>query len=262
MPGISSKATASLKRLAAIINRYEQQTSFEVIEMRVWDVHPGYLSRSSLLGQHVEIHAVYSVITGKKQGYARHPETMRWRNHLAELVRIHDLTVGEMLLRGFEHNSPLHFEPATDSVSLTYVDSPRRQFELLVEKYTQKNQQGRIPLPRINSEFWAHHHYSVLARGVEGYKLAASKLRSLPARELSDSFVTYITEILRQPVESDALNEVAERILHLIEDRVDRAEQLRKKSRGELWRSCFHMAEKYHLRTLLQSTIFADTILP
>ncbi|MDD4764978.1 MAG: pyrimidine dimer DNA glycosylase/endonuclease V, partial [Atribacterota bacterium] len=28
--------------------------------MRVWDVHPGYLSDKSLLGEHVEIHALFS----------------------------------------------------------------------------------------------------------------------------------------------------------------------------------------------------------
>ncbi|MFW5896791.1 MAG: pyrimidine dimer DNA glycosylase/endonuclease V, partial [Bacillota bacterium] len=30
--------------------------------MRVWDIHPGYLDRGGLLGQHAEIHAVWSVL--------------------------------------------------------------------------------------------------------------------------------------------------------------------------------------------------------
>lgn len=35
--------------------------------MRVWDLHPGYLSRQSLLGQHAEIHAVHAVIYDQKK---------------------------------------------------------------------------------------------------------------------------------------------------------------------------------------------------
>ena len=75
--------------------------------MRVWDIHPGYLSRQSLLGQHVEIHAIYNVLDQEKKGYANHPETRRWADNLDILKTRHDQTVLEMLLRGYRHQSPI-----------------------------------------------------------------------------------------------------------------------------------------------------------
>ena len=38
-----------------------------MVVIRVWDVHPGYLSRTRLLGEHREIHAVWTVITEEKK---------------------------------------------------------------------------------------------------------------------------------------------------------------------------------------------------
>jgi len=34
--------------------------------MRIWDIHPGYLNRQSLLGEHRELHGIFSIITNKK----------------------------------------------------------------------------------------------------------------------------------------------------------------------------------------------------
>ena len=39
--------------------------------MRVWDLAAGYLNRQSLLGEHRELHGIYSIITENKAGYAR-----------------------------------------------------------------------------------------------------------------------------------------------------------------------------------------------
>ena len=140
--------------------------------MRVWDIHPGYLSTRSLLGEHAEIHALYSIISKKKSGYSMHPETRRWTGHLEFLVIRHSLIVEEMTLRGFCHNSPCpsagSMESKIDHVS--YIDLPEGQFEILRKKYNQKNQRGRIPLPRTGSEFWSHHKYSVMGRGYQYYR--------------------------------------------------------------------------------------------
>jgi len=46
--------------------------------MRIWDLSPGYLNRDSLLGEHRELHGLYSILVNGKQGYSRHPETLRW----------------------------------------------------------------------------------------------------------------------------------------------------------------------------------------
>jgi hypothetical protein len=43
--------------------------------MRIWDISPKRLCRNHLLGEHRELHAVWSVLTKGKKGYARHPET-------------------------------------------------------------------------------------------------------------------------------------------------------------------------------------------
>ena len=34
--------------------------------MRIWDVNPGYLNRQSLLGEHRELHAIFSIIKNNK----------------------------------------------------------------------------------------------------------------------------------------------------------------------------------------------------
>jgi hypothetical protein len=75
--------------------------------MRVWDVPPAALCNRHLLAQHNEIHVIWNVITLGRRGFSRHPETLRWHGRLAALRGRHEATVGEMLLRGFRHLSPL-----------------------------------------------------------------------------------------------------------------------------------------------------------
>ena len=83
-----------------------------------------------LLGEHRELHAVWSILTTGKRGYARHPETLRWRGRLAALYARHDEQVQEMRRRGFQemrrrgfrHRSPLEAALATGD---------RRERELL-----------------------------------------------------------------------------------------------------------------------------------
>ena len=64
--------------------------------MRVWDVTPGYLNRQSLLGEHREIHAMVSILTHGKTGYARHPDMRRWAKARWALQMRHDLAFSEM----------------------------------------------------------------------------------------------------------------------------------------------------------------------
>jgi hypothetical protein len=124
--------------------------------MRVWDIHPGFLNRQSLLGEHREIHAIHTVLTQHKKGYSRHPETLRWRNHLAALWLRHEQVVAEMRVRGFNHFSPLP-APQTEIIwPSAFIDAPGRQFGLLAEKYKAK-EQGRIPLPASVGELLASH---------------------------------------------------------------------------------------------------------
>ena len=103
--------------------------------MRIWDVAPRRLCRNHLLGEHRELHAVWVILTQGKKGYARHPETLRWRGSLKALYLRHAKLVAEMACRGYSHRSPLDKRLATGRATQNkYIDPPRRQLKLLREK--------------------------------------------------------------------------------------------------------------------------------
>ena len=54
---------------------------------------PDRFCRAHLLGEHRELHAIWSVLTGDKAGYRKHPETLRWENRLAALYARHTALV-------------------------------------------------------------------------------------------------------------------------------------------------------------------------
>ena len=81
--------------------------------MRIWDLPPEVLCRNHLLGEHRELHAIWSILTNNKKGYSRHPEVIRWRGRLKALYLRHQILVAEMGNRGFRHNSPLLKKLAT-----------------------------------------------------------------------------------------------------------------------------------------------------
>jgi hypothetical protein len=137
--------------------------------MRVWDIHPGYLNRESLLGEHREVHALISIISKNKRGYARHPETRRWKGHLGSLRRRHALLVAEMQLRGYRHASPAPHRGLPGRWPERFVDFPGAQFQILQAKYATRRP-GRIPLPIRAPQLWAHHKYSIMARDPRLYK--------------------------------------------------------------------------------------------
>ena len=106
--------------------------------MRIWDISPKKLCRNHLLGEHRELHAIWSVIVNGKKGYARHPETLRWKGKLKALYGRHEALVSEMAARGYRHLSPLAKRQATGSAKQTsYVDRPRKQIVILRNKQCQ-----------------------------------------------------------------------------------------------------------------------------
>lgn len=103
--------------------------------MRIWDLAPSALCRKHLLGEHRELHAIWSVLTRNKKGYSKHPETLRWKGKLKALYKRHDRLVSEMKTRGYNHNSPLDKTLATGkAVQDEYVDSPKKQLLILKKK--------------------------------------------------------------------------------------------------------------------------------
>ncbi len=103
--------------------------------MRIWDLEPARLCRQHLLGEHRELHALWVILTKEKTGYARHPETRRWRGKLAALYRRHEALVAEMARRGYRHATPL---AAAAAVGLAeqkeYTDTPGEQIRILRAK--------------------------------------------------------------------------------------------------------------------------------
>lgn len=103
--------------------------------MRIWDISPKKLCRNHLLGEHRELHAIWSVLVNNKSGYAHHPETLRWKGKLKALFGRHEALVSEMTERGYRHRSPLAKRQATGSARQTvFVDTPRAQIGILRSK--------------------------------------------------------------------------------------------------------------------------------
>lgn len=96
--------------------------------MRIWDLPPEKLCRQHLLGEHRELHALWSIITENKSGYSKHPETLRWVGKLGALYKRHDFLVKEMKKRSYNHKTPLNKKFATGMKEQdTYVDSLGQQ---------------------------------------------------------------------------------------------------------------------------------------
>ncbi len=204
--------------------------------MRIWDLHPGYLNRQSLLGEHRELHGIYTVLTEDRRGYSRHPETLRWVGHLDGLCRRHALLVAEMELRGYRHNSPLPASvsappvpaspPLPASVSappvpaspvrtvlwpVRFVDPPGRQLQILLRKYLDR-ECGRIPLPRSAQELWAQHKYSAMARNPALYRQLGRGVAVLRGRLGVDWLAEELVLLLRQPPSPGPLKDA---LLHM-----------------------------------------------
>jgi hypothetical protein len=103
--------------------------------MRIWDIPPQKLCRNHLLGEHRELHAVWSILTKHKKGYSHHPEVLRWKGKLKALSLRHGQLVREMAQRGYRHQSRLPVRLATGSARQdVLLHSLRRQVVILRNK--------------------------------------------------------------------------------------------------------------------------------
>jgi hypothetical protein len=103
--------------------------------MRIWDIAPEQLCRNHLLGEHRELHAIWSILIHKKKGYAHHPETLRWKGKQKALYLRHEQVVKEMLQRSYRHLSPFEIKFATgDDQQDVFLDSHDEQIRLLQNK--------------------------------------------------------------------------------------------------------------------------------
>jgi hypothetical protein len=103
--------------------------------MRIWDVEPHRLCRNHLLGEHRELHAIWTILNEGQKGYSRHPETLRWQGKLKALYVRHEKLSAEMQMRGFQHNSPLDAKLAVGKpLQDEFVDPLAKQLDILRKK--------------------------------------------------------------------------------------------------------------------------------
>ena len=170
--------------------------------MRIWDIDAGFLNGQSLLGEHRELHGIFSILQNNKKGYSRHPETLRWQGRLKSLEIRHGLIVEEMHLRGFNHQSPVSAGPGDPVWPEAFIDLPRDQFGLLKTKYRDKKP-GRIPLPKNALDLWAFHKYSVMARDPGLYRTMGPDVAR--NRISFETLCRDLVPILRTPPEKQRL---------------------------------------------------------
>jgi hypothetical protein len=103
--------------------------------LRVWDIPAGRMCRNYLLGEHRELHAIWSILTEGKKGYSKHPDVLRWRRKLKALYLRHGALVDEMEGRGFKHGSTFDVRLASGcGVQDEFVDSVEEQARILRRK--------------------------------------------------------------------------------------------------------------------------------
>lgn len=174
--------------------------------MRIWDVHPGYLNRQSLLGEHRELHGIVFIIIHGKKGYAKHPETIRWAQYGWALKMRHRQLACEMALRGYADKSPVDTLMNEGKWPEHYIDPPAEQLALLKEKCRDK-ETGRIPIPNDLQQLWSQHKYSVLARNPGLYQRIGSEVSRMAIG--FSNLCMLLTETLReQPTEGGLRNAI------------------------------------------------------
>jgi hypothetical protein len=103
--------------------------------MRIWDIEPHKLCRQHLLGEHRELHALWTVLTQHKKGYSKHPETLRWEGKLKALYKRHEILVLEMDKRGYNHHTDLDILLAQGSSKQdVFINTVSEQKQILKKK--------------------------------------------------------------------------------------------------------------------------------
>lgn len=226
--------------------------------MRIWDIHPGYLNRQSLLGEHRELHGIVSILANRKKGYARHPETLRWKGFEGALYPRHQLLREEMTLRGYKERSPVVIQSKRDKWPAVYIDPPPVQFDLLKEKYEGKLP-GRIPLPATTRQLWAQHKYSVLARDPQRYKEIGSQVSCFHKQEYFDDLCVEVAELLSQRPAMGRLKNVLEHMWgHVSEYEGTKKYDIRRINQSDLLHGIQHLAIKHQVSYLIHSTALSE----
>ena len=192
--------------------------------MRIWDLHPGYLNRRSLLGEHQELHGMVSIIVNGKKGYSQHPETLRWMDFGWALNKRHQLLSAEMTLRGYNDTSPVHTRKNKGRWPYTFIDEPYVQIQLLREKYRDK-EPGRISLPQNAQQIWRQHKYAVMARNVPLYKKIGADVARMSPRDDFSGLARLLVETLRTPPSQGGLKNALQHMWGYVSGRYEESRE-------------------------------------
>jgi len=226
--------------------------------MRVWDLPAGYLNRQSLLGEHRELHGIYSILTQGKSGYAHHPETLRWVQRLSGLAMRHRQLVAEMSLRGYTDRTPIRLSLFRVRWPNTFVTEPVDQIVLLRRKYL-GGEKGRIPLPRNAQEIWAQHKYSVMARSPEAYRTIGRAVARMRRGANVSTLATDLIWILRDTPSEGRLVNAVEHMWGHVRDRATPDDvTMARKSVGQLLACTQQLAHRAREPFLLSSTALSE----
>lgn len=102
--------------------------------MRIWDIPCEKLCDKHLLGEHRELHCIYTFLTTDKGGsYKKHPETLRWIGKIPVLIDRHNEQTKEMEKRGWKHKSELNYITGLNKQNV-FINSTDEQIQILKDK--------------------------------------------------------------------------------------------------------------------------------
>ncbi len=101
--------------------------------MRIWDISPKKLCKQHLLGEHRELHAIWSILVNNKTGYRNHPETKRWVGKNKALFLRHQELVKEIKRRGYNHFSPLERRLASGGLKQDVFINTRAEQKMILK---------------------------------------------------------------------------------------------------------------------------------
>lgn len=102
--------------------------------MRIWDIPCQSLCNKHLLGEHRELHCIWTFLTTNKgESYKKHPETLRWAGKLEALLLRHSEQCIEMFNRGWKHKSLLNISDIKLGLKIQdkFVNTIEEQIEIL-----------------------------------------------------------------------------------------------------------------------------------
>ena len=164
----------------------------------------------------------------------------------------HKLLVAEMVLRGFNHKSPISFDNQQAVWPEVFIDSPGNQFKILSRKYQLKTG-GRIDLPKNSQELWAQHKYSVMARDYHLYRIIGKKVAE--KQFCFDALALELVNLLRSATSKKALKNALFHMWGLSNFSELSPNSLRSL---ELIREIHRQAKEHKIRYIMQSTALGE----